>query len=259
MREARRRPFLATLREFDGRLAVPVADRVRILRELEYDLESLRDHFIGQGMPAAEAHSRAITTLVPDGSSLSDLDGLHLPLYHAITRQLSASRLRLLERTLFAGAALCVVLVETHALLRAGLLASPSVFVGPVLALGGVLVAVIGVTLFHFRITSRLGLDVRTGHILVLAGAILAVGVGGALADSYQLASTLETSPRMAGPLALSWLRRESALLGAALLLAMAGGLAWFVLTQWLASLRSVYRDALGLPDFPTKFGEETE
>ncbi len=35
------RPFLPALREVEGRLSVPIQERVRILLELEFDLEQL--------------------------------------------------------------------------------------------------------------------------------------------------------------------------------------------------------------------------
>ena len=46
------------LREVGEGLTLPLPRRVRILRELSYDLESLTDLLIGQGVAAEEAHRR---------------------------------------------------------------------------------------------------------------------------------------------------------------------------------------------------------
>ena len=41
--------FAAVLREVEGRLALPIPARVRILRELEYDLEALYTRLAPRG------------------------------------------------------------------------------------------------------------------------------------------------------------------------------------------------------------------
>ena len=64
--------------------------------------------------------------------------------------------------------------------------------------------------------------------------------------DLYRLAGILERTPELAGNLASDWLVRDSALLSVAILLALAGGLAWFVLSQWLALVSGARRELLG-------------
>ncbi len=44
------RGFAPVLREVERGLALPIPDRIRILRELEYDLEELRDRLVAGGL-----------------------------------------------------------------------------------------------------------------------------------------------------------------------------------------------------------------
>lgn len=243
------RTFLTTLREVDEELPVPVPDRVRILQELEHDLEGLRDHFLAEGLAADEARRRAVAALVPDAESLSALGRVHRPLYEQVTRHLPGSRLRLLERSILAAATVSVLIIEALALLRADMLTDPSPFLWPVLGLGAVMFAFIGGVAFRLWIKRDVGTSGGAGGILVLAGVIPGVGIAGTLLDSYRLAARLERSPELAGSLALEWLIQDAGLLSISLGLAMAGGLAWFVITQWLAHIRSVHRRTLGVSD----------
>lgn len=242
------RAFLPTLRKVEQKLSLPIPDRIRILRELEFDLEELRARFVAEGMPAAEAHTRALETLAPDSGSIRELAKLHGPLYHRITAHLSENRLRTIERSALVLVTGLTLAVQAAALLRADLLDDPSPFLWPVLALGGVLAAAIAAAIF--------GLLVKGDHriaggslrgVLVVSGGILALGIGGAFTDFYRLAGILENSPELAETLTPLWLLRDSSLLSVSLLLALGGGLIWFVLSKWLALVSEAHRDILGL------------
>ena len=242
------RAFLPALRQLDGQLSVPIPERVRILRELEYDLEELRDRFLAQGLTAEEARGRALDALLPDGLALQELGRLHAPFYRRVTRQLSVGRVRVVERSALVVATGSVLLAETFVLLRAELLESPSSFLWPVLGLGGLLIATILASVYELWIARDHRSPGRSlGAIVAVAGAALATGVGGVLVDFYRLAVTLERSPELAGTLLPLWLVRDAALLSVAMLLALAGGLAWFVLTKWVALVSEAHRQVLGL------------
>ena len=88
------------------------------------------------------------------------------------------------------------------------------------------------------------GLGCSTASV---TGVSLAVGFGGVLSDLYVLATLLERTPEMSGTLVLQWLTRDSTLLSVAILTSLAGGLTWFVLTQWLAALTAARNEVLGL------------
>ena len=111
------RSFLPILREVERELSVPIPERVRILRELEFDLEGLRSRFMAQGLPAEEARVRALEALVPDGTALEELGRLHAPTYLRITRHLSENRLRIIERSALALSTTSVILGGTLVLL----------------------------------------------------------------------------------------------------------------------------------------------
>ena len=61
------RGFAPVLREVERGLALPIPDRVRILRELEYDLEELCARLVAGGLSDEVARGRAVQALVPEG------------------------------------------------------------------------------------------------------------------------------------------------------------------------------------------------
>ncbi len=241
------RSFLPALRRLDRDLTVPVPDRLRILRELEFDLEELHSEFEARGLPAGEARARALDALVPDGATLGELDRLHASHYRRLTRHFSPGRLRTVERSALALATAAVLLAEAFVLLRADWLRFASPFLWPVLGLGALLFAAIAAQSFR--------LWVKQDHrdpaanfriILLLSGLTLATGIFGALADFFRLAGILEAEPGLAGSLFPEWLAGSSVLLSFSLLLALAGGLAWFIAAQWLSLLAGARSELLG-------------
>lgn len=247
MSTAATRRFLPILRTLERELATPIPDRVRILRELEHDLEGLQARYVAAGMPPAEAEARALEALVPDLGSLHELGRLHTPLYGRLTEGVAEERLRLAERTSFALATAFVLLFEAMAVLRSDLLGDPSPFLWPVLLLGGLLGALIVAKAFELWIKRDHRAPARgLGAILGVAALTLAVGLAGAFIDLLRLAGVLERAPELTGALLWPALVRNCALLAVALLVAAAGGLTWFVLTQWLGAVRAAHRDVLG-------------
>lgn len=251
MRAPAEREFLLALRELDGRLAVPIPERVRILRELEFDLEQLHARFIASGLRAEAARARALEALLPTPGAVEQLASLHAPVYQRLTRGLSEDRLRLLERTALALATAAVLLVEAFVLLRSWRFSITPWLIAPVLGAGTLLFAVIAATGFRLWVRgdhsrARRGVDM----VLGLAGATLFVGLVSAFADTYRVTATLAVSPELAATLVLQWLRRDAALLSVSILIALAGALAWFVMTQRVAAISWAHRDALGLDPF---------
>lgn len=244
-----KRPFLGTLRAIERELTIPIPERTRMLRELEFDLEALGSRFVAEGMPLEEAMARAVEALVPDQETLRALKWVHQPLYLRLTRGWGDERLRSLERAALALATLAVVLTGTGALMRADLLADPSRFLWIVLGLGGAIVALCGWKAHQLWIRR----DHRRpgGGLALLAGLIATTvfaGVFGALWDTYEVASLIEGVPAREDPLVLAWVMRESALLSVSILIAMTGALALFVFRQWLAVVGAEHREALGHP-----------
>lgn len=248
MSPTKERGFAPVLREVESGMALPLPDRIRILRELEYDLEELWGRFVAEGVPDDEARRRALDALVPDAGSLVELDHLHAPLYRRLTQRFPSSQLRLAERTALGVAVAAVLGVQTATLLRVDLLRDPSPFLWPVLVAGGFLFALVLAKGFQLWIKGDHTQPTRgLGSILVAAGIVLSLGIGGTIFDLFRLAVVLEQTPELAEALVPLWLFRSSALLSVAILLALAGGLAWFILSQWVALVRRAHREVLGL------------
>ena len=248
MSPAAPRIFLPVLREIEEQLTLPIPERVRILSELEWDLEALWKGMIAQGISADEAKRRALRALVPDPDTLQELGRLHAPIYTRATERVRDDRLRLLERSALALVTGSVLTAQTYALLQADLLRNPSPFLWVVLGLGALLLGIILATAFQLWIKG----DHRRPHwgaqpILLLSVLIAIVGTSGTLMDLFQLAGILEAKPEQATALAPVWMARECTLLAVTTLLAMAGGFFWFVLTQWLTLVRGAHRNVLGL------------
>jgi hypothetical protein len=242
------RVFLPALRKIEPELMVPIPDQLRILRELEFDLEGLRTLLVAQGLSAEEARNRALDALVPDHGAIQELGRLHAPLYRRATRHLSEDRLRVLERSALALVTASVLIVQAIALVQANLLRDASPFLWPVLGLGALLFTSIAAKTFELWVKGdHRAPDRGLQLILILAGVILATGMSGVFVDFYRLAESLERAPGMAKALAPLWLVRDCALLSVSMMLALAGGLTWFVLTQWLTLVTGARREVLGL------------
>ncbi len=242
------RVFLPALREVEGRLRIPLTRRMRILRELEYDLEEMRARFVSHGMSQEEARSHALEVLVPDGAALSALGRLHAPLYRRATRGIATDRLRMIERGALAAATVSVLVIETFVLLQADLLRDPSPFLWPVLGLGGCLFALVVAKAFLLWVRADDAGRVGLGGILGLAAGTVGAGVAGVLTDVYRLAGTLAQGHAMTTTRLVHWLVREAAMLSVAILIGLAGALAWLVLSQWLTLVVAARRELLELP-----------
>ena len=242
------RIFLPALREIEERLTVPIPDRIRILSELEFDLEELWGRLVDQGVATEEAKTRALEALAPDQRTLRELGWLHAPVYRRLTLNVREDRLRLVERSTLALVTGIVLLFQTLTLLRADLLDNPSPFLWPVLGLGALLLSSILAKFFELWIKGD-HTNPRGGLwlILGLAGVIMGIGMGGTLVDLAFMASVLEAAPGQMGQLVPIWMVRECTLLAVSILFALCGALMWFILTQWLTLVASDRREVLGL------------
>jgi hypothetical protein len=242
------RIFLPALREVESQLTLPLPQKVRILSELAWDLEALWKGLVAQGMPEEEARERAMEALVPDPVSLRSLGEMHSPLYRQLTEGIRNDRLRVFERTALALVSVVVLLGQTVLLLQADLMAGPSPFLWAVLGLGALLLGVILASVFRLWVK---GDHIHPGRgiqpILLLSGMVLLTGFGGTLVDLIQLAGILDGAPAQAQDLVPLWAVKECTLLSVTLLIAMAGGLSWFVLSQWLTLVRGDHQAILGL------------
>jgi len=242
------RGFLPTLRNVERDLAVPIPERTRILRELEFDLEELQSELMARGSSLESARDRALEVLVPGPGAIRDLGRVHASAYRRGTVHLGADRLRFLERSALATATAAVLFVQTLALLGAGLLDDPSPYLWPVLGLGALLFSMILAKTFELWVKrDHRRLEPSLSGLLGLSAVILGAGCLGVVLDLYTLAGLLEQSPEPLPMLAVRWLVRDCVLLSVAILLALAGAFTWLVLTQWFTRHSVAHRDALGL------------
>jgi hypothetical protein len=237
------------LRQVGQGLSLPLPHRVRILRELAADLESFTALLVKQGMPTEEAHRRATEALVPDEAALRLLDCLHEPWYRRRTGHVLPDRLRMMERGALAVSTALVLGAEAYALRQVDVFGDPSPFLGPVLAMGALLFALVASKAFQLFIKGDDG-SPRAGLLSILScsGATLGLGLGGTVFDLYRLAGTLEANPEVAAALVPLWLGRSAVLLTVALITSMAGALGWFILNQWVSVSEGAQREVLGLP-----------
>jgi len=247
MSTAATRRFLPVLRSVERELVAPIPERVRILRELEDDLEGLRERYVAAGLTPAEAEARALEALVPDQGTLRHLGHLHASLYGRITARVAEARLRLVERSIFAVTTASVLVLEALAVLGSDFLGDPSPFLWPVILLGGLLAALVVTKVFELWIKA----DHRTPDrglraILGTSALALVVAAVGSFVEVYRLAATLERDAALSGTLLWPTLVRVCALLAVAILVASVGGLTWFVVTQWLSAVKAAHRDVLG-------------
>ncbi len=250
------RPFLPTLRKVERQLGLPIPARVRILRELEFDLEQHRARLEAEGVAPDEARALSLDALVPDERVLRELGRLHTPRYYTITRHFSDDRVRRFERFALAILMTALLVAESLFLLRAGLFTDPSPFLWPVIGLGGVSCAIIAWEAFALwvRGDSRLAREAPR-VLLLMAGLTLMLGLFGALVDTYQVAATPDGMTSLM-PRSFDWLVRETALLSVAMVLTLVSGLGWFALTQWLTQVSGAHREVLGLDSTETALQE---
>lgn len=240
--------FDAELRRLAGELDLPEPVRSRALLELRSDLEDMAAALEAQGVGGEEARRRALEVLLPGREAVAEWRQVHRPFYQRLVDRFSDRRRHRLERLLLAVVGATYLAGGVVALAGFDLLASPSPWLWPVLALSAVTVLVGVAKLFqlfvvgaHGRARLRRGL----GLLLGLAGATLVVAFAGVAADLYAVAGRLQADA--SGQLAelLTWLRSEAVLLSAALVSASGGGLIWLAASVRIATSEQAEAAAL--------------
>ena len=248
------RAFAPLLQEIGRGLRMPLPTQTRILRELEADLQDLTARLIADGIEPAEARRRAEEALVPDSHAVTALGHIHATWYRRFTRRFPADRVLRYERHALLLCTAALLLVQGALLVGTDLLAYASPFLWPVLALGSMNLVLVVWKAFELWVKRdhtrmRRGLDA----ILGLAGASLLGGLCGVVLDLARLSGTLEASPELLGSILLFWLVRDAGLLTVSLLLALSGGLAWFVFRQWIVHVETAHQEVVGNPSARSK------
>lgn len=251
--------FAPALREVAERLALPIPARARLVQEMEADLADLVARLVDRGVPEADARERARATLLPDEASLERLQRLHRPLYRRLTDHVAGDRLRILERGALLLIAAGVTGVGAIALLRVDVVGDPSPFLVPVLVLGALALAAALGKAFQLWVKGDHAHPARgLPAIPLLSLGALAVAIQGAVLGLFRLASRLEAGGADGTELVTRWLLRDTTLLSVALLVALAGGVAWFILAQWVVLLED-RRRTLTSPPLTSPFPPSTK
>lgn len=241
--------FDDVVRALSTRPALPLPARTRLLRELRADLDGMTRRLVEAGVAPDEARRRAAETLLPDDVTLRELERMGAPWYRRVTGSMDMAGVIRAERTALVLATVAILGFEASVLVGAGLLADPSPFLWPVLALGAVVLTAVTAKAFQLWVKGahdrpRRGLTA----IAVFSALTLATGSVGALCDLTFLAGTLERSPADSVPLATRWLVQDAALLSTAIILSVAGALGWFVLSRWIVHAEHAHREAAVTP-----------
>lgn len=244
--------FQASLERIDAALTVPQPQRGRVIAELAADLEDLYGTLRADGLPVGDAERRALELVLPDSAALRELEVLHQPLYRRLSSRLSGSARMRLERAAVALLSLGVVGLTAAALPLGMLLADPSPFLAPVIALGcaGLVVAMLcALRMFVLGAASpddgARGLDI----VLLFAAAGPFVASTGMLIDFYIAIGNIMADPDRTAAVLIRLLRTDGILLVSALCLALLTSLSWLLLHARLA----VVREAAAAPRSSTQ------
>jgi len=241
------RAFGPVLRELGQGLSMSLPARTRILRELESDLQDLTAQLIEEGVEVGEARRRAEEALVPDRQVVSALGRIHETGYRRATRRWPADRVLRLERRALVLCTGALLLVQGGLLVSTDLLAYASPFLWPVLVLGSISAALALWKAFELWVKrDHAGMRRGVDGLLGLSVVTMTVGASGVVLDLRRLAATVEATPELLGSILPFWLIRDAGLLAASLVLALGGGLAWFVFRQWIVHVETAHQELVG-------------
>lgn len=240
--------FDAALRRLAEEFDLPEPIRSRALLELRSDLEDMAAVLESRGVEPEEAGRRALEALLPTGATVAEWRAVHRPLYQRLVDRFSVRGRHRLERLLLAVLAAIYVVGGLAMLSTFDLLADPSGFLWPVLALSGLIVLVGGGVLFQLFVAGARGKALRRtlGLQLGLGAATLGLGFAGVATDLYGLAGRIRVDPTHQVDELLAWLRRDTALFSVALLAASVAGLVWLVAAIRVAGTEQAEAAALG-------------
>jgi hypothetical protein len=228
--------FNVFLHKTDERLALPKATRSLILVEIASDLEELFNYYIQQGLSEEEASVRAEEKVDMSDEALSELVRIHSEA-HGWTDRFVRRVHSFWERI-----ALTVIVfyfVASAALhSNVSLSANLTIFIWPILAVfvGLVVIFVVQMARFSDHPSPRRMRDGLAAP-LFLGAASLVIGFMGTGIELYRTLMRMAAEPNSAGPLFAQSILGVTATLAIALLVALAAGVAWFVLAGRFARL----------------------
>lgn len=235
---------------------LPLDVHTRLGRELAADLEGAYDALVARGWSPERARARARELVVPDDAALDRLAGLHRPLYDRIAERFSPPTVRRGERVAVVAVAGATLATVGGLLARTGIFVHPSPFLLPALACGSAAVAAVAAKAFHLfakRPADARALRRGLATPLAICGLTLLTGLGGALVDTYRFAAAVAASAPADLQPVVAFVGSTAVLLAAALGLALAGALGWFLLLHRVVGMEA---DAAAFTPLPGRFEE---
>lgn len=228
--------FNSFLHATGERLALPKATRSLILVEIASDLEELFNHYLQQGMSEEEAAARAEEKVDMSDEALAELVRIHSDA-RGWTDRFARRAQPLWERIALT---LIVLFFVASAVLEpdARPFTHVTVFIWPILV---ILVALVVFFIVQMA-RSADGESPRRLHEslatpLFLGAASLVVGFTGTGIELYRTLMQMAATPQSAAPLFSRAVLGSMATLAIALLVALAAGIAWFVLAGRAAKI----------------------
>jgi hypothetical protein len=228
--------FNAFLHRTGERLALPKATRSLILVEIASDLEDLFQHYLHEGLSEEEAAARAEEKVDMSDEALAELVRIHSEA-RGWTDRIVRRVQPFWERIAMA---LIVLFFVAAPILEAD--ARPFTHVNHYIwPIGGILLALLASFIVQMiRLSDHPSpRRLRDGLVtpLVLGAASLLVGFAGTAIELYRTLMRMAAEPEGATPLFAKVVLETTSTLAIALLVALAAGVAWFVLAGRVARL----------------------
>lgn len=225
--------FQTLLESVGEELALPRAERRRILEELDADLTDLYAAYRSAGMSPAESARCVVERLGPSPEAVGDLVSLHAPLTARLAARLtSAGRL---EWRAFVAVCLATLVVVVAGLAPLDVLAGAgwSLYATLAVGLGALMLALTKAWTVAVRRDDRPSSILRhAGALLVLGAVSPLIAAFGVVVDLYRLAGRLAVDASSQSVALIAWARQGSILLAVGLSVLVLSTLAWFALRR---------------------------
>ena len=225
--------FREILQKTSDRLDLPQPVKARILLEISADLGDVYDECVERGMSPEEARLRAIEMCDLSDEALEDLVRVHETPLRRFLGSLSDQARTGWERALLVTLVLFIAAFSGREALTAKLFTTASIFIWPIAALS--IFALILTLINIYRLYIKKQHDprrIRSGPAGILAAGVvcLLTGSAGLTFEMYSTARSIMADSTGALGHIVEWGLSSSAMMMAALLAAIAAGIAWFIL-----------------------------
>jgi hypothetical protein len=224
--------FAAVLRNIDKVLDIPQPSRSRVILEIAADMQDLYEHHISRGLDDEQAHRRTVEEFDLSAEEIAAIARVHDSPLKRVLDRFSVRTRGLLERTVLALTLIPVALVGYRLTQSGGLFRDCGIWVWPLLA-GAVAALALGVSkwyaLFVVKEHNVRAVRKRLDTVLFIALGQLGTGFVGMYVGLLQTWVTSSADKVMTTLYLAHWLQRSSALLSAAMIMALVSSLIWIV------------------------------